>query len=280
MPRIRSATNSVQKACRVLCALGDPSSRKLKDIAAATGIDKASILRVMNDLIKEGLVHRNSATKSYGYGVELYAILASLRASTNLRALTRPSLVRLAALTGDSVMLMVRSGKEAICLDRENGDFPVQAGGVDVGSRRPLASGSGSLALIAWLAKDEAEALLMHVKPNIARRYPRLPIAVLRNEIKLSRERGYTLLANTVVDHIAAIARPIFGPAGETLGSLCVSGLSKRIIPREKMLAKVLAEEVDVVEGAMRLDGDERPAAPVQRRACGRVGELWLRPRA
>jgi DNA-binding IclR family transcriptional regulator len=251
MPRRLSTTSSVQKTARILCALSDPATRQLKHIAAATGIDKASVLRILNELCDEGLVHRKESTKSYSYGVEMYAISAALSASANLRAVARPSLVRLAALTGDSVMLLVRSGIESVCLDRENGDFPIQAGAVDIGSRRPLASGSGSLALIAWLGRDEAEALLELVRPKIAR-YPGLSRTVLRNEIRAARTRGYTIFINTIVDRIAAIACPIFAPDGHTIGALSVSALSERLVGREKFLAAALMREAAVIQASMK----------------------------
>jgi DNA-binding IclR family transcriptional regulator len=256
MPRRLSTTSSVQKTARILCALSDPATRQLKHIAAATGIDKASVLRILNELCDEGLVHRKDSTKSYSYGVEMYAISAALSASANLRAVARPSLVRLAALSGDSVMLLVRSGIESVCLDRENGDFPIQAGAVDIGSRRPLASGSGSLALIAWLGRDEAEALLELVRPKIAR-YPGLSRTVLRNEIRAARTRGYTMFVNTIVDRIAAIACPVFAPDGHTIGALSVSSLSERLAGREKFLATALMREAESIQAAMKGTVDE-----------------------
>jgi DNA-binding IclR family transcriptional regulator len=138
-----------------------------------------------------------------------------------------------------------------VCLDRENGDFPIQAGAVDIGSRRPLASGSGSLALIAWLGRDEAEALLELVRPKIAR-YPGLSRTVLRNEIRAARTRGYTIFINTIVDRIAAIACPIFAPDGHTIGALSVSALSERLVGREKFLAAALMREAAVIQASMK----------------------------
>ena len=256
MPRRLSTTTSVQKTARILCALSDPATRQLKHIAAATSIDKASVLRILNELCAEGLVHRKDSTKSYSYGVEMYAISAALSASANLRAVARPSLVRLAALSGDSVMLLVRSGIESVCLDRENGNFPIQAGAVDIGSRRPLASGSGSLALIAWLGRDEAEALLELVRPKIAR-YPGLSRTVLRNEIRAARTRGYTMFVNTIVDRIVGIACPVFAPDGHTIGALSVSSLSERMAGREKFLATAFMREAETIQAAMKGSPEE-----------------------
>ncbi len=285
MPRRLSTTSSVQKTARILCALSDPATRQLKHIAAATGIDKASVLRILNELSAEGLVHRKDSTKSYSYGVEMYAISAALSASANLRAVARPSLVRLAALSGDSVMLLVRSGIESVCLDRENGDFPIQAGAVDIGSRRPLASGSGSLALIAWLGRDEAEALLELVRPKIAR-YPGLSRTVLRNEIRAARTRGYTMFVNTIVDRIAAIACPVFAPDGHTIGALSVSSLSERMAGREKFLATAIMREAEAIQAAMRgtvddsAEAGDSSTAITLKSAAHKPGALQRRKRA
>ena len=47
MPRGLSTTSPMQKTCRILCALTDPKHRTLSTIATATGIDKASTLRIL-----------------------------------------------------------------------------------------------------------------------------------------------------------------------------------------------------------------------------------------
>jgi len=46
------------------------------------------------------------------------------------------------------VFLIVRSGDDAVCADRAIGSYPVKTSVVDVGTRRPLGLGGGSLAML------------------------------------------------------------------------------------------------------------------------------------
>ena len=47
------------------------------------------------------------------------------------------------------------SGCESVCLEPRPGTFPIRANYLDVGSRRPLGVGAGSLALLIALPPDE-----------------------------------------------------------------------------------------------------------------------------
>ncbi len=55
-----------------------------------------------------------------------------------------------------------------MCIDRVEGKFPIRTILVDVGTRRPLGIGVGSMALIAFLPEEELNAMLA----KNAQRYP------------------------------------------------------------------------------------------------------------
>ena len=57
-----------------------------------------------------------------------------------------------------SAVLSLPSGIESLCIDVEEGTYPIRANYLRVGSRRPLGVGAGSLALLAWLAYSRARS--------------------------------------------------------------------------------------------------------------------------
>lgn len=234
---------SVQKACRILGVLSDPRNGRLTDIAQAAGQDKATTLRLLESLEREGLVVRDASTKRYALGVEALVIGAAALARLDLRPLARPGLVRLVGAFEDTAILSVPRGSEAVCIDVEAGTFPIRASFLEVGSRRPLGAGAGSLALLAWLPDAEIAALAPAISARIAG-HPRLSWTVIERHVEDSRRRGYALMLDLVVDRMGGIAMPVPGPDGRPIAALSVAALSERIASRERALAEALAREV------------------------------------
>jgi hypothetical protein len=154
--------------------------QRLADVAEGSGVNKATALRLLESLIDEGFVVRDEATRRYALGDEALALGIAMQGRDHIRDRARPTLLRLAAATGDTLLLSVRSGVESVCVDREFGSYPIRANYLDLGMRRPLGVGAGSLALLAWLPDDEVETVLGLIAPRITQRHPRISIELLR----------------------------------------------------------------------------------------------------
>lgn len=235
-----SDTNSAQKVCRILRALSSPQPLRLADICASSGVNKATTLRLIETLIGEGFVVRDDANKRYSLGSEALLLGIAMQARDHIRDRARPALVRLAALSGDTALLSTRHGLESVCVDREFGSFPIRANYLDIGSRRPLGAGAGSLALLAWLPDEEVATVLTLITPMLRRNYPALTPTRLRSEIALARERGYAMLLDVIVDQMGGIAVPILGGDGKPIGALSIAALTQRISTRIDLLVPAL----------------------------------------
>lgn len=235
-----SDTNSAQKVCRLLRVLSTPQPLRLADICDGSGLNKATTLRLLATLIQEGFVQRDGVSKRYLLGDQALALGMAMQGRDHIRDRARPALVRLAALSGDTVLLSTRHGLESVCIDREFGNFPIRANYLEVGSRRPLGAGGGSLALLAWLPDAEVETVLTLVAPVLKKRYPRLTREFLGNEIALARERGHAVLLDVVVDQMGGIGVPILGSDGKPVGALSIAALTQRIATRTALLGPAL----------------------------------------
>ena len=67
------------------------------------------------------------------------------------------SLIALAAESGDSSFVSLRRGSYSVCLQREEGDFPIRTHVLQAGARHPLGVGAGAMAILAALTEAEAE---------------------------------------------------------------------------------------------------------------------------
>lgn len=252
-----STTNSAQKVCRILRTLSSPQALRLADIASGSGVNKATTLRLLDTLIAEGFVQRDEATRRYTLGDEALVLGIAMQGRDHIRERARPWLVRLAGLSGDTLLLSTRSGLESVCIDREFGSYPIRANYLDLGSRRPLGAGAGSLALLAWLPDDEVDAALDLLKPVLKKRYPRITREFLKAEIANARQRGYTMLLDVVVDQMGGIGVPVLGGDGKPVGAISLAALTQRIVTRLPLLVP-----------ALKKAGEELSAHYVQREAA------------
>ena len=253
-PEGGNAPSSVQKACLILRAMSDARNVRLTDIAQAAGQDKATTLRLLEVLARHGFVNRDPDSKRYSLGPEIFTLGAAAMARSDPRARVRPSLIPLVRTFEDTAILSVPRGAESVCVDVQVGSFAIRANYLEVGSRRPLGVGAGSLALLAWLPDDEVEALMPFIADRLSN-YPLLSPSLIRRQIDESRKRGHALLLDVVVPRMGGIAVPILAEDGRPCASISIAALSERISTREAALAEALHREAAACRAYWRQGG-------------------------
>ncbi|GAA5236002.1 helix-turn-helix domain-containing protein [Verticiella sediminum] len=244
-----STLSSVRKACRILKAIAGSSEARLTSIAQDTGLDKATILRLVDMLAAEGFVVRDAGSKLFGLGPEACGIGAAAIARTDIAAVARPSMLRLAAEFEDTVMVMVPSSCYAVCVGVELGSFALRANYLAAGGRRPLAVSAGSMALLATLPHAEYEAVMPTVRQLIAP-YPRLNDALIDTMTRETRQRGYAMSIDLLIERVGSIGVAVVDAQQHPLFSLSIAALSERIVGRRPALVQALQREADICRQA------------------------------
>ncbi|GAB1844396.1 hypothetical protein MyNCGM152_51660 [Achromobacter xylosoxidans] len=165
----------------------------------------STALRILKDLEAEGFVERDPVSKHYMLGPQVYAMHHAMVDGLDLRALARPALIRLARKFGDTVILSMPTGWESVCLDLCFGDYPIRANYLEIGSRRPLGIGAGSLALLAAMDENETQAVLPPVHQRLQERYPRYPVRLLEQMTARARKLGHAMLLDVVVEKMGGL---------------------------------------------------------------------------
>lgn len=235
---------SAEKVCAILRALSANPGSRLVEVSYVAGLNKVTASRILAILCQEGFAKHEG--RRYWLGNEALAMAASVARSTDLRAVVRPSLLRLAEQTEDTAQLIVRSGTESVCIDRELGGYPIRNDFLQIGSRRPLGVGAGSMALLAFLDEEEVRSIL-DINEYRLGAYPRLSREALQREVMATRERGYAFFADMVIDKTGAIGVPVFGPSGLVVCAISVAALSDRVREREQFIAERLAREAQLL---------------------------------
>ena len=253
-PGPRSATNSIEKACAVLRALaGFDAPLRLVDIAAAAGLHQATAARILENLAENGLVRRHGRRRLYALS-PLAAALGEASRAGRLREAAQASLLRLAALTGDTAMLSVRCGDEALYIAHEFGAHPIRVNTLGIGRRRPLGVGAGALALLAAAPAEEAAAILHRIAPALDR-FPRLTRPLLARAAAAARARGHARIADLINPGGGGVAVALALPEQGLTAALSVVGPTARILAREDQLAALLRDEAALIRRRMRAMG-------------------------
>lgn len=242
--------NAIAKVCAVFRSLTANEPQRLVDVSVATGLHRVTVLRILDSLVNEGFVERTGHPARYILGPEVIAMTAAAAVNLDLVAASKPSLLRLANQSEDTVLLSVRSGLEAVCIAKQLGSFPIRANYLEVGSRRPLGLGGGSMALLAWLPDDEIDAIF-EIYSQKSEMHPALDEALLRDYIADAKMKGYVIMLDVIMEGIGAIAVPILNSFGQPVGALSIPALKDRLVSRKDELVAILANEAQIIAQAI-----------------------------
>ncbi|PRH85641.1 IclR family transcriptional regulator [Labrys okinawensis] len=239
-----SAIRKALELLRVVSKAG-PEGLRLKDIGEAAGCGQSTAHRLLKDLVAEGFVEQIPEGKRYRPSLEFFVLAAQAGETDGLRKLTSPVLLRLSARLGDTVFLLVRTGFDAVCLDRVEGPFPIRSFTGDIGGKVPLGLGQGSLALLAHLPEPEQEAVIRFNMPRLLDR-GFMDEASLRQEIVRAREQGWVNLNSGLIPGMAGVGVPVFDARGRAVAALSVGTLADRLKDsRLPSVVKIMKAEAD-----------------------------------
>jgi DNA-binding IclR family transcriptional regulator len=201
---------------------------RVTQLARNVGLTQATTHRLLQSLIAEGLVEQDERTKLYRLSIEFFALAAKAGNPGDLRTLCRPVLLRLCASLGDSIFLLVRSGFDAVCLDRSEGPFPIRSFTGDIGGRIALGVGQGGLAILAFLPEAEREEVIRFNLSRV-REYGVYDEVYLRTEVERVRQLGYAGRSTGLLEGMAGVAVPICDREGRAVAALSVGTIADRL---------------------------------------------------
>ena len=240
-------TRSLQRAVTLLRLLASHTRTgwRLSDLAQQTGLDPATVHRLLNSLCDEGLATRVADSRRYTLGALAFELGI---AAAPYFDLGRPSHERLAALARElrgTLFLKIRSGMDSVCLARHDGVPVVASLMLDVGGRRPLCLTAGGVAMVVPLPPSEQLAIEAHNRHSIERQDTQRWRGVSQM-LARSRPRGFALNLGDIAAGISAVgvALPCAGHATIASLTLAVAGPILREDQADKIADRLRAESV------------------------------------
>lgn len=260
-----AAVKTIDRAARLLSALARDGTQgtMLSELARRTGLGKGTVHRLLGALSDVGYVSQDAASRRYRLGVGLELLSGTARHG-RVAALASPLLERIAGVTADTAFASVRDGLAAVCVGREVGSFPIRTLSLDVGNRRPLGVGSGSLALLAFLPNAEIDKVISGNQRWLAE-YPKFTAGDLWTAIAETRRYGFSFNDGRVVQGMNAVGVPVLDTNGRPIAALSVAAIAERlrgdrIIEVASLLQREAAELAAVLHAGSR-EAEQRRGA-------------------
>ncbi len=220
---------SVSRALMLLKCFSDAQPEwNLGDLAQYTGLNKATVHRLLAALESEGFIVRSARTGGYRLGPTLIVLGGCAMRSNDLRTVSRRMLEALAQQTGESTTLEVLAGSEVVILD-EVSSRHLLGMSQDVGARLPAhATATGKL----LLAHLEPEALALALAAPLQRLAPRTVVSrvALREQLGPLRAAGVAITEDELEAGFVAVAAPVVDHAGDVVAAVSIGGPGSRLV--------------------------------------------------
>lgn len=225
---LQTGTKSLERALRLLKELssrGDVGWR-LTDLARQVHLDRATVHRMLTCFVQEGFAERQADDVKYYPGPALFEMGLGLPRYERLRERVAPRLDKLVAATGCIASLTLRSGNDLVCVLQQRGHVDVSGLGLimRVGTRRPLVTSVGGLAVLQQLPHEEAARI---VAENTQREFARGGQRRIDNLTRMrerSARRGHGFTLGDLAPGIGAVAVPVRSATGEAFAALILTG--------------------------------------------------------
>ena len=244
-----TGTQSIERALLLLreIAAHNRDGSRLLDLAQRTVLQRPTVHRMLKCLSHEGMVQQDSETHRYYLGSMAFELGLTAAPRFNLREVCHPAMARIAEATGDTVFLTQRSGLDAVCIDRHEGTFPIKTFTLDVGMRRPLGVGTGSLAIVAALPEPEIQTIITSNQP----RFEEYGVSgvTMMTQAKKAQKQGYSMREAPTLAGVRSVGHAIKNQSGIPFAALSVSTISSRMTEKRVLeIATLLKNEVRMVE--------------------------------
>lgn len=240
---------AIDRAARLLKAIGSHGrdGAMLVDLAKETSLGRATTHRLLAALTEVGFVFQDAPSRRYRLGHAL-TLLGDRAATHEIAALAESGLERIAQQTGDTVYVSAPEGPAAICVGRAVGAFPIRTLTLDVGDRRPLGVGGGSLALLAAMDDAQVDKAIDRNREWL-KAYPGYTAERVRELVRGARALGYAYNQGLVVPGMSSVGMAVRDTRGRPVASLSIAAITERVSgERVAMLAGLLRDEARELE--------------------------------
>lgn len=203
----------------------DNATLGISELARATGLAKATVFRLCNDMTALGLLDRHWS--EFRLGMRLFELGALVQRQRILHEVAMPFLQDLRGRTNETVHLGIPQGGQVFYVARLAG-HQSQSAPSRIAGRAPMHCSATGKVMLAYLPDALVDDLLGRPLAALTGSTIVVP-TVLRAELAQVRERGYAVENEEMAVGFRSVAAPVFGPGRRLLGAVSVTGPTSRV---------------------------------------------------
>lgn len=189
------------------------------EIVAATGFPKASVHRLLKELVEISAITFDEATRTYHGGLLLAKLGAAVTEGYDIRHVVRPHLEALQEKTGYVATLGIRDDDVGIYLDKiEAKDFGIRLHS-EIGKSFPLHCTAMGKVLLASADTATVNRISNRKLPSFTENTI-TDGRLLRKELGMVRDQGFAIDREEITRGLVCIAAPVAGADGTIAGAL------------------------------------------------------------
>ncbi|WP_412535122.1 IclR family transcriptional regulator [Mycolicibacterium sp. D5.8-2] len=227
------------------CFQEDETRVGVTELAQRAALPKATTHRMLQEMIKLGIVERNGT--GYQIGISLFELGQLASKTHTLRDAAFPQLARLREMTGATVHLVVPDGTDVVYLEKLVGPRGPKIL-TRIGGRMPAyCTGLGK----AVLAHSSAHTVRTALEAELRRRTPRtitMP-GILNRELDAVRKTGVAYEFEESAVGVVCTAAPILDAQHVAVAAISASGRGNLLDPRR--VAPAVREAADSISGSL-----------------------------
>lgn len=219
---------TAQKALRMLELFSASSApRGVSELARELSLPKSNIHRLLTTLEDMGYL-RQTPEKTYALTLKLWQLGAATMSRIDAKSVAPEHMRRLVKATGESVLLSVLDGFDAVYIDKVESDQAIQAT-TRVGSRVPAHCVGTGKAMLSFQSPDFLAAMLRKARPHTPATVFRPD--VLLEQLRQARARGYAVNRTEFRAGVSGVGAAILDRDGRAVAAVGVWGPDERIAP-------------------------------------------------
>lgn len=213
----------------------------LSQLSVALDVPKSTLLSSLRALVSDGFLM--SEGNAYRLGPGAYRLAGNIMGAWSQPDIIRHFVRRLASETHESVGFAIADWDigQTIYTDAINSTQSVHYA-MRVGLRAPLYAGAAGRVLLAYSEPDVVKAYMERTQFRALTPSTRTTPDSIAENLRLVRSQGFCSSFGEMLKETAAIAVPVFDPAGAITGALMVAVPIERMKRNyDALLAKIIA---------------------------------------
>ncbi len=252
----RYYVRAVERALRVIRAFDvEQSSMSLSEVARATGLDRATVRRLLLTLVDLGYVREQG--RQFVLTPRVLALGYAYLSGMSLVDIAQPHLQHMAHALDETAALTVLDDDHVVYVSLAP-STRLTAVTITVGTRFEAYATSMGRVLLAGLPDDQLESYLARVELRPRTTHTVTSVDALRDEIVKAREQGWALVDQELEEGLCGVSVPIRDRAQAHNAAVNVSAHSSRKRPAD--LAQTYLPHVLKAATAIEADLGSQPS--------------------